>query len=114
MPLTYAVGADTEGFAALLQEMRVRAGMTVTELSRKLRMRPGSIYQYFYRKRGVGGSSTMRWFLRYAEACGCEVTLRFPPSPRDRRANNPDARPRPAMGLVMDAPEEAHAETDHP
>lgn len=80
--LTYDLGANTEGFSSLLQEMRNRAGLTIGALSAKLDMRPGSMYQYFYKKRGVGGSSTMRWFLRYAEACGCEVTLTFPESTR--------------------------------
>ena len=81
-PLTYELGADTDAFAGLLQEMRHRAGLTIGALAEKLGSRPGSMYQYFYKKRGMGGSSTMRWFLRYAEACECEVTLRFPSSDR--------------------------------
>ncbi len=52
--LTYDLGADTEGFSSLLQEMRNRAGLTIGALSAKLDMRPGSMYQYFYKKRGVG------------------------------------------------------------
>jgi hypothetical protein len=80
--LTYDLGADSDRFSELLQEMRNRAGLTISALSSKLDMRPGSMYQYFYKKRGRGGSSTMRWFLRYAEACGCEVTMTFPKSER--------------------------------
>ena len=80
--MTYALGADPAGFAALLQEMRSRAGLTIVAVCAKLGTRPGTMYQYFYKKRGMGGSSTMRWFLRYAEACGCEVTVRFPESGR--------------------------------
>jgi len=78
----YALGVDPAGYAALLQEMRSRAGLTIAAVCQKLDMRPGTMYQYFYKKRGVGGTSTMRWFLRYAEACGCEVTVRFPESGR--------------------------------
>ena len=80
--MTYALGADPAGFAALLQEMRSRAGLTIAAVCAKLGTRPGTMYQYFYKKRGMGGASTMRWFLRYAEACGCEVTVRFPESGR--------------------------------
>ena len=80
--MTYALGADPAGFAAFLQEMRSRAGLTIAAVCAKLGTRPGTMYQYFYKKRGMGGSSTMRWFLRYAEACGCEVTVRFPESGR--------------------------------
>ena len=78
----YALGANPAEFGALLQEMRSRAGLTIAAVCAKLEIRPGTMYQYFYKKRGVGGSSTMRWFLRYAEACGCEVTVRFPASGR--------------------------------
>jgi len=83
--VSYALGADPEGFAALLQEMRSRSGLTIVAVCAILGVRPGSMYQYFYKKRGVGGTSTMRWFLRYAEACGCEVTVRFPKSERSVR-----------------------------
>jgi hypothetical protein len=65
-------------FSELLQEMRLRAGLTIGEVADRMGSKPGSLYQYLYKKRGSGGTSTMRWFLRYAEACGCEVALRFP------------------------------------
>ena len=76
--LTYRLGEDPEGFAELLQEMKLRAALTVPELAARMGVAANAVHQYFYKKRGVGGTSTMRWFLRYAEACGCEVTLRFP------------------------------------
>ena len=47
-------------------------------MARKLGIEPNSITQYLYRKRGQGGSSTLRWFLRFAEACGCRGYLVFP------------------------------------
>ena len=78
----YAVGANPAEFGALLQEMRSRAGLTIAAVCAKLEIRPGTMYQYFYKKRGVGGTRTMRWFLRYATTCGCEVTLRFPGTSR--------------------------------
>jgi len=86
--MTYALGADPAGFAALLQEMRSRAGLTIAAVCVKLGTRPGTMYQYFYKKRGVGGTSTMRWFLRYAEACGCEVTVTFPQQGRTVRVRD--------------------------
>jgi transcriptional regulator with XRE-family HTH domain len=78
MTLTHGGVTDGEAFAALLQEMRDRAGLTVPEVAHRMGVEPNAVHQYFYRKRGVGGTSTMRWFTRYAEACGCEVRLTFP------------------------------------
>ncbi len=83
--MTYALAEDPSAFGALLQEMKSRSGLTVPVLAYRMGVVPNAIHQYFYRKRGVGGTSTMRWFLRYAEACGCEVTLRFPESARAGR-----------------------------
>jgi transcriptional regulator with XRE-family HTH domain len=83
--LTEADGAC----AALIQEMRDRAGMTVPQLASALGVSVGAVQQYLYRARGVGGSSTLRWFLRLAAVCACEVTITFPA----RRAG------RPAVGL---------------
>ena len=85
VPLTFAVAQDPAGFAELLQEMKLRAAMTVPELAARMGVAPNAVHQYFYRKRGVGGTSTIRWFLRYAEACGCAVTLTFPLSERRGR-----------------------------
>jgi hypothetical protein len=79
VPLTFGVAENREGFAALLQEMKLRAGVTGAELAAKMGVTPNAVHQYFYKKRGAGGTSTMRWFVRFAEACGCEVVVTFPP-----------------------------------
>jgi hypothetical protein len=72
----YPVSDD--GFAQLLEEMRSRAGLSVREIAAAWGVYPNAIYQYFHKKRGQGGSGTLRWFLRYASVCGCEVTVTFP------------------------------------
>ena len=86
MTLTHGGVTDGEAFAALLQEMRDRAGLTVPEVAHRMGVEPNAVHQYFYRKRGVGGTSTMRWFTRYAEACGCEVSVSYPEGRKGRRA----------------------------
>ena len=76
----YPVSDD--GFSQLLEEMRSRAGLSVREIAGLWGVYPNAIYQYFHKKRGQGGSGTLRWFLRYASACGCEVTVTFPQTVR--------------------------------
>ena len=71
------VVADQAGFAALLREMKLRAGLTVPEVAARMGVSPNTVHQYFYRKRGRGGTSTMKWFLRYAEACDCQVVVEW-------------------------------------
>ena len=48
------VTRDEDRFARLLREMRKRSNLTTKELASRLSVTPGSIAQYFYRKRGVG------------------------------------------------------------
>jgi hypothetical protein len=76
--VSYAVTRDGPAFAQLLRDMQRHAGLSTRGMARKLGIEPNSITQYLYRKRGQGGSSTLRWFLRFAEACGCRVYLVFP------------------------------------
>jgi transcriptional regulator with XRE-family HTH domain len=82
--LTYAVVTESGEFSRVIQEMRLRAGLSFRELSERMGVSVGAIHQYFYRYRGDKGSSTIKWFLRYARACGCEVTLTFPGGPSER------------------------------
>ena len=80
----FEIADDPASFGGLLKTMRDRSMLTTKMLAGKLGVRPASINQYLYRKRGQGGTSTLRWFLRYAEACGCKVYIAFPgstPSP---------------------------------
>jgi len=83
--LTYPGIVEEGEFSRLLQEMRLRSGLTFRALARKMGVSESSVHQYFYRQRGGTGSSTVRWLVRCAEACGCEVVVRFPPSTRRGR-----------------------------
>jgi hypothetical protein len=74
--------ATVDGFSDLLEEMRLRAGLSVSQIATAWRVKPNALYQYFHKKRGGSGTGTLRWFLRYATTCGCEVTLRFPGTSR--------------------------------
>ena len=74
----FEIADSPESFGGLLKTMRERSMLTTKMLAAKLGVRPASINQYLYRKRGEGGTSTLRWFLRYAEACGCKVYISFP------------------------------------
>ncbi len=76
--VSYAVAADPKSFGELLTTMRQRSLLTTRMLAGKLGVAPASVNQYFYRKRGSGGTSTLKWFLRFAEACGCKVYITFP------------------------------------
>lgn len=77
----FEVATDPASFGGLLKAMRERSMLTTKMLAEKLCVRPASINQYLYRKRGQGGTSTLKWFLRYAEACGCKVYIAFPSQP---------------------------------
>ena len=74
----YEITQDQEGFGGLLKSMRERSMLTTKMLAGRLGGKPASVNQYLYRKRGQGGTSTLRWFLRFAEACGCKVYVTFP------------------------------------
>jgi hypothetical protein len=75
--LTLALDGEAR-WSEVLQEMRLRAGLTVKQLAERMGCTEGSLHQYYYQKRGVGGTSTLRWFMRYAEACGCRVSMTYP------------------------------------
>jgi hypothetical protein len=74
----FEIADSPESFGGLLKAMRERSMLTTKMLASKLGVKPASVNQYLYRKRGQGGTSTLRWFLRYAEACGCKVYISFP------------------------------------
>ena len=102
--IPYELTLHGGAFAALLKEMQRRSTLSTRALSKKLGVEPNSINQYFYKKRGMGGSSTMKWFLRFAEACGCRVYLTFP---SDREVRHLERRP---MNVpVIEAVEVEHA-----
>lgn len=46
---------SSEGFGELLDEMRMRAGLSVHEIARLWDVKPNALYQYFHKKRGRGG-----------------------------------------------------------
>jgi hypothetical protein len=107
--VSYELTLHGGAFAALLKEMQRRSTLSTRALSKKLGVEPNSINQYFYKKRGMGGSSTMKWFLRFAEACGCRLYLTFPTERELRRLEQ-----RPMMPPAIEAVEVEHAAThDH-
>jgi hypothetical protein len=93
--LTYRVATAEGEFARILQEMRLRSGLTVRGVAERMGVTESSVHQYFYRQRGAGGTSTVKWLLRYAEACGCGLMVTFPESAgAQRRARMTYGRPR--------------------
>ena len=64
--------------ARLLYQMKGASGLTTGAIAKRMGIKGPSLAQYFWEKRGKGGSSSLRWFLRYAAACGCNVWLAFP------------------------------------
>jgi transcriptional regulator with XRE-family HTH domain len=91
LPVT--VTEDPDRFARVLRQMRSRSQLSIRELAERLGCTQGSLTQYFYRKRGREGSGTLRWFLRFASACGCRVYVTYP-SAEDARglAQNPTVK----------------------
>jgi hypothetical protein len=82
--IAYALTRDGGAFALMLRDMQRHAGLSTRAVARRLGIAPSSVNQYLWKKRGRGGSSTLKWFLRFAEACGCRLYLVFP-SPDDVR-----------------------------
>ena len=76
--IPYALTRDGTAFAALLRDMQRHAGLSTRAVARRVGVEPSSINQYLWKQRGRGGSSTLKWFLRFAEACGCRLYLTFP------------------------------------
>lgn len=76
--IPYALTRDGAAFAQLLRDMQRHAGLSTRSMARRIGVEPSSINQYLWKKRGRGGSSTLRWFLRFAEACGCRLYMTFP------------------------------------
>lgn len=98
--ISYAIASDPRSYGTLLGEMRRRSLLTTRMLAAKLGVAPMSINQYFYRKRGVGGTSTLKWFLRFAEACGCTVYITFPGEAHARRVDKDGiVAPGPLIGV---------------
>ena len=104
--VTYALTRDGGAFATLLRDMQRHASLTTRALARKLGIEPNSINQYLYKKRGRGGTSTLKWFLRFGEACGCRVHLTFP-SPEDIRRLEHEP-PRAPLILGINGPVETY------
>lgn len=76
--VSFDIVTDKKRFATLIREMRVQSMLPTRILANRLGVRQASLNQYFYRKRGSGGTSTLKWFLRFAEACGCRIYITFP------------------------------------
>lgn len=80
--ISFDIVTDKQRFSSLIREMRIQSMQPTRILANRLGVRQASLNQYFYRKRGSGGTSTLKWFLRFAEACGCRIYITFP-SARD-------------------------------
>ena len=80
--ISFDIVTDKQRFSSLIREMRIQSMQPTRILANRLGVRQASLKQYFYRKRGSGGTSTLKWFLRFAEACGCRIYITFP-SARD-------------------------------
>ena len=107
--VSFDIVTDKKRFATLIREMRVQSMLPTRILANRLGVRQASLNQYFYRKRGSGGTSTLKWFLRFAEACGCRLYLTFPTERELRRLEQ-----RPMMPPAIEAVEVEHAAThDH-
>ena len=65
-------------FASILQALRLRAGLSIRQVAERMGVSIGSVSQYLYRRRGVDGTGTVQWFLRYVAACGGDVSLTMP------------------------------------
>ena len=76
-------------FGNLLKEMRTKSGMSLPRLARRLDCSYRNLSRFMYTRR-AGGSSTLKWFLRFCEATGCKLYLVFPSKhERDRLTDKP-------------------------
>jgi hypothetical protein len=76
-------------FGNLLKEMRTKSGMSLPRLARRLDCSYRNLSRFMYTRR-TGGSSTLKWFLRFCEATGCKLYLVFPSKyERDRLTDEP-------------------------
>lgn len=69
---------DGAALAQLIVKIRKRSGLSRAELARRLGVKPSSLKQYENGRRGRYGKAGLRWFVRLAEGCGCEVSLELP------------------------------------
>ena len=88
--ISFDIVTDKQRFASLIREMRVQSMQPTRILANRLGVRQASLNQYFYRKRGSGGTRTRKWFLRCAEACGWRGYITFPSM---RESDKLDATP---------------------
>ena len=81
---------DTPGeFGNLLKRMRTKSGLSLPRLARKLDVSYRNLSRFLYTRR-AGGSSTIKWFLRFAEATGCKLYMVFPTKwESDRMSDTP-------------------------
>ena len=76
-------------FGGLLKLMRTKSGMSLPRLASKLEVSYRNLSRFLYTRRS-GGSSTIKWFLRFAAATGCKLYLVFPSKhERDRLTDIP-------------------------
>ena len=70
--------AGERGFVQKLKAMKQQSGLSTRAIAKRMGIQRESLNQYFWMRRGKGGSGRLSWFLRYAEATGCSVWLTYP------------------------------------
>lgn len=98
----YAIHEADGQFKQLLLDMRRKSGLTIAAVAARLGVDRTTIKKYYAGKRGAKRSSTMRWFLRYAEACGCKVYVVFPTKEQARHLSPHDQVSIPPLRGVED------------
>lgn len=73
-PLTPVV-CDDRAISRMVELLISRSGLSIREIARRLGIYPSTLHQY---KSGRRVRPSLIWFVRFASACGAEVTLRWP------------------------------------
>lgn len=72
-PLTPVV-CDDRAISKLLEVVLSKGGRTIPGVARELGVGDNAIRQYI---RGYRVNPSLKWFLRFAEICGAEVSIKF-------------------------------------
>jgi len=73
-PLTSLI-CDEEAISRLLEILLQRAGLSISEASRRMGCGHNTISQYINKRRS---KPSLLWFLRLAAVCGAKVSIEFP------------------------------------
>lgn len=76
--LKYDVIAGEFALGKLLKSMKAASGLTTRQIATQMGIEKESLDQYFWSKVAKGGTGRLSWFLRFAEATGCQIWITFP------------------------------------